>query len=116
MNASVFLADLSDKLGAIKRRNLATQAQIYEFTGVDQATISRVLNGERRRVNESLLRLDEYVNMLLQDGELSKDIQQAAQKFLSRGGTEVELIASIEQSSKLVLGRRKTWKRTDDIV
>ena len=86
MNASVFLADLSDKLGAIKRRNLATQAQIYEFTGVDQATISRVLNGERRRVNESLLRLDEYVNMLLQDGELSKDIQQAAQKFLSRGG------------------------------
>ena len=116
MNASVFLAGLSDKLGAIKRRNLATQTQLSEFTGVDQATISRVLNGERRRVNESLLRLDEYVNMLLQDGELSKDIQQAAQKFLSRGGTEAELIASIEQSSKLVLGRRNTWKRTDDIV
>ncbi len=36
---------------------------------------------------------------------LSLEVQDAARDFLVRGGTEAELIASIEHSAKLVLGK-----------
>ena len=51
----------------------------------------------------SLRRLEEYANMLLGDKELSPEVQEAARSFLVHGGTEGELIASIEHSAKLVM-------------
>ena len=102
MDSASFLAELADRLRAIKRRKLATQEQIQEDTGVDQATISRVLNGQRKRVTEPIERLMEYANMLLGSDEVPSDVQEAARQFLRRGGSEAELIASIEHSAKLV--------------
>lgn len=105
MKEDISLDDLARKLRVVKSRGLATQKELQEVTGVDQAAISRVLNGQRRRATEPLGRLREYVNMLLDDGQLSEEIQEAARDFLGRGGTEAELIASIEHSGKLVSGK-----------
>ena len=102
MDSATFLAELADRLRAIKRRRLATQLEIQQDTGVDQATVSRVLNGQRKRVTEPIERLMEYANMLLEADELSSYVQEAARQFLRRGGSEAELIASIEHSAKLV--------------
>ena len=79
--------------------------QISGATGVDQATISRVLNGRRRKMTGPLLGLEKYVDMLLGEEQLSSEVQEAARNFLVQGGTEGELIASIEHSAKLVLGK-----------
>ena len=103
MTGKVALDDLAEKLRVVKARRLATQASISAATGVDQATISRVLNGQRRRVTPRLAALDEYANILLRGDSLSPNVQEAAKSFLVRGGTEAELIASIEHSAALVL-------------
>ena len=103
MAGEVILDDLAEKLRAIKARGLATQAQIAAATGVDQPTISRILNGQRRRVTPHVVRLAEYVNMRLKGGKLSPKVQKAARSFLVKGGTEAELIASIEHSTALVV-------------
>ena len=109
------LDDLAEKLRAIKRRRLATQAQIAAATGIDQATISRVLNGQRHRVTRPLSELHEYVYMLLGDERLSVEVQEAAKSFLVRGGTEAELIASIEHSADLVLRKlRQSMRETGE--
>ena len=105
MATNMSLPGLAEKLRAVKSRGLATQVDLAAVTSVDQATISRVLNGQRRRVTSPLRRLEEYVDMLLEGKELSSDVQEAAKSFLVRGGTEAELIASIEHSAKLVLGK-----------
>ena len=105
MASNMPLDDLAEKLRAVKIRGLATQVQLSTATGVDQATISRVLNGRRRRMTVPLAKLSEYVDMLLRGEELSSEVQEAAKDFLVRGGTEAELIASIEHSAKLVLGK-----------
>ena len=41
--------------------------------------------------------------MRLKGGKLSPKVQKAARSFLVRGGTEAELIASIEHSAALVV-------------
>ena len=102
MDTNISLADLAKNLRAVKNRKLATQMSISKVTSIDQATISRALNERCRRMTPSLIRLYKYVNMLLGDKELSSEVQQAAKNFLVHGGTEKELIASIEHSSRLV--------------
>ena len=105
MEPHVFFAGLAEKLRAVKRRSLATQMQISNGTGVDQATISRAMNGKRRRVTEPILRLEKYVDMLLLNDGVSAEVRQAAREFFGRGGSETELIASIEHSANLISGR-----------
>ena len=115
MAAKVSLDDLAEKLRAIRVRRLATQAHIAAATGVDQPTISRILNGQRRRATPRLVELQEYVNMLLRKEKLSPNVQEAAKSFLVRGGTEAELIASIEHSAALVLRKlRQSIRGTDE--
>lgn len=105
MDSEINLADLANKLRAVQRLGLATQKEIQRVTGVDQGMVSRVANGKRRTVTEPVVRLNEYVNMLLSGGALSAEIRQAAREFLGRGGSEAELIASIEHSADLVSRR-----------
>lgn len=115
VGARVELEDLAEKLRAVRVRRLATQAKIAVATGVDQATISRILNGQRRRSTARLVRLEEYVTMLLREEKLPPKVQEAARSFLVRGGTETELIASIEHSADLVLGKlRQSIRGTDE--
>ena len=115
MAAKMVLEDLAEKLRVIRARRLATQAQIAAATGVDQPTISRILNGQRRRATPRLAGLQKYVNMLLRKEKLSPKVQEAAKSFLVRGGTEAELIASIEHSADLVLRKlRQSMRETDE--
>lgn len=100
-----FLAELATKLLAIKRRGLATQVDIERETGVSQSTVSRVMNGERRRVTPQLHKLMNYADMLLKPKPLSEEVRDAAQDFLRCGGSEAELIASIEHGARLVSRR-----------
>lgn len=104
MDESAFLLELARKLKAVRLRGLATQVEITERTGVDQGTISRVMNGKRRRINERLRALDRYVDMLLGEVALSPQVSDAAREFLAFG-TEAELIDSIRHCTKLVAHR-----------
>ena len=105
MDNDDFLPELAKKLHVVKRRNIATQKELETVTGVNQAMISRVMHGRCRRVTDRLRRLDNYVNMLISDDEMSNLVRDAAREFLGRGGSEAELIACILHSANLVSGR-----------
>lgn len=104
MDESTFLLELAKKLKAVRSRGLATQTQMEGEVGVDQGTISKVLNGKRRRVNDRLRSLDQYANMLLGEVTLSPQVSEAAREFLAFG-TEAELIETIRHCTKLVAHR-----------
>ena len=105
MEADVDLSKLAKKLRLIQQEGRATQVEISELTDVDQATISRVMNGKRRRTTDAIHRLDKYVNMITGDVEVSEEIRDAARDFLSRGGSEAELISSIRHLANLISRR-----------
>ena len=104
MDESTFLLELAKKLKAVCSRGLATQTEIEARTGVDQGTISKVLNGKRRRVNDRLRALDQYANILLEGVTLSPQVSEAAREFLAFG-SEAELIDSIRHCTRLVAHR-----------
>jgi transcriptional regulator with XRE-family HTH domain len=106
MDDSAFLEQLTKKLRAVSKRGLSTQLEIEAKTGVDQGTISKALNGKRRRANERLRKLDEYANILLSNSELPPAISKAAQEFLIFG-SQAELIATIDHGARLLSGRLK---------
>lgn len=101
MQEETRIADLAVKLRAIKRRGLATQAEIESATDVDQTVISRVQNGRRKRMSAGLERLDKYADMLLSGGDVPERVRLAACRFLVVG-TETELVASIDLARQLV--------------
>jgi transcriptional regulator with XRE-family HTH domain len=98
------LRALTEVLRVVKAKGLATQKEIEAETGVDQTTISRIMNGRRRRFSSNLDALERYANMLLQGTEIPVAVQQATKEFLVVG-TETELIASIKLARQLVAGR-----------
>lgn len=99
------LDELARKLRAIKRRRLATQRDIERVTGIDQTTISRVQNGQRRRATPQIHDLMRYADMLLEPETLPSAVTRAARKFLEGGGSEAELVMSIEHAARLVSRR-----------
>jgi len=104
MDDSTFLEQLARKLKLVRARRLATQVDIEASTGVDQGTISKVLNGKRRRANDRVRALDKYANMLLKEDTLPLAVSHAAREFLIFGN-EAELVASIEHCARLVSRR-----------
>jgi transcriptional regulator with XRE-family HTH domain len=104
MDEAAFLKSLAQKLKLVRERGLATQADIEVQTGVHQETISKVLNGKRRRVNERILVLDRYANMLIGEVILSPTVSDAAREFLAFGSEE-ELVDSIRHCTRLVAHR-----------
>ncbi|MDP4540344.1 helix-turn-helix transcriptional regulator [Qipengyuania sp. DY56-A-20] len=104
MDDSAFLLELAIKLKAVRSRGLATQTAIEARTGIDQGTISKVLNGKRKRVNDRLRALDKYANILLEDVTLSPQVTEAAREFLTFG-SEAELVDSIRHCTRLVAHR-----------
>lgn len=104
MDESAFLTALAKKLRVVRSRGLATQIEIEATTGVDQGTISKVLNGKRRRVNARIRALDQYANILLSEIALSPAVSEAARDFLAFG-SEAELIDSIRHCARLVSHR-----------
>ena len=104
MDDSAFLYALAKKLKIVRSRSLATQIEIEARTGIDQGTISKVLNGKRRRANARLRALDDYANILIGEIALSPAVDQAAREFLAFG-SEAELVSSIQHCARLVSGR-----------
>jgi transcriptional regulator with XRE-family HTH domain len=98
------LRALAEVLRVLKAKALATQKELETATGVDQTTISRIMNGHRRRFSSNLMRLESYANMLTQGTEIPVAVQEATKEFLVVG-TETELIASIKLARQLVAGR-----------
>lgn len=85
---------------------LATQLDIEKATGISQETISKVINQKRRRWNSTLIVLDNYANMLLEEKNraISPGVTDAVAEFLSFG-SEADLIASIRLCASLASGR-----------
>ena len=104
MDDTQFIAKLAQKLRRIRADGLATQKQIEAATGVIQETISKVLNGKRRRRNDALERLDKYANMLLNDLSVPASVTDAVVDFLTYG-TEEELVTTIRFCARLVARR-----------
>lgn len=104
MNDSLFISCLADKLRRIGREGLATQKEIEMATGVRQETISKVINGKRRRRNATLIALDKYADMLIANPNVSSEVTEAVVEFLAFG-TEADLVASIRMCASLASGR-----------
>lgn len=104
MDDAARLETLREALRGIKTKKLATQTMLEDRTGVDQTTISRVINGRRKRFSDNLLPLERYANMLLGMSSVPAAVERATKEFLVVG-TESELIASIELARRLVAGR-----------
>lgn len=113
MDDSAFLEQLTEKLRTIRRLGRGTQLDIEAKTGVAQSTISKVMNGRRRRVNEQVRKLDDYANILLGNPDLPPAVSKAAQEFLIFG-SQAELIATIDHGARLLSGRLK--ERGDQAV
>ena len=102
MNHATYLSELSDKLRRLNSTDSVTQKDIQRELKIDQSTISRVLNGKRKRVTHQIVQLMDYVNMRIEPIEISHQVEEAARDFLKQGGTEIELVASIEHSARLM--------------
>lgn len=100
------MAELASKLRAIAERKLATQQEIAVAAGVDQGTVSKLMNGVRRRRNEAVDRVNGYANMLLNRVELPDAVVSEARRFLVFG-TEEQLVASIRLCIDLVTRRAR---------
>ena len=105
MNDEELLDDLSRKLKALTFNPNFTQQSISKDLGIDQSTISRLLNRQGKRVSTTVKLLQNYVNMQLEPADLSPEVEKAALEFLSLGGTKSELVASIKHSAQLVCGK-----------
>lgn len=104
MEDAAFLEALAKKLKVVRARHLATQSEIERRTGVHQETISKVINGKRRRVSPALRVLNDYADMLITTSSLPPVVTEAAREFLAFG-TEAELVDSIRHCTRLVTHR-----------
>jgi transcriptional regulator with XRE-family HTH domain len=102
---ALFLDELAKELQELLRAGTATQQDIEKATGVDQTTISRAKSGKLRRVTDKLQRLRRYADMRLGDFKVPAKVDHAARQFLAVGGSEAELLASIEHAISLVTRR-----------
>jgi transcriptional regulator with XRE-family HTH domain len=102
---TVFLDELAKALQHLLAQGAATQQDIERATGVDQTTISRAKSGNLRRVTDKLRRLRRYADMQLNDIKVPAKVDHAARQFLAVGGSEAELLASIEHAISLVTRR-----------
>ena len=100
------MAELASKLRAIAERELATQQEIAVATGVDQSTVSKLMNGVRRRRTKAVDRVNGYADMLLTRVELPDAVVSEASRFLVFG-TEEQLVASIRLCIDLVTRRAR---------
>jgi len=104
--ASAALDQLASDLRRVLRAKLSTQQEIAKALGVAQSTVSKAKSGSLRRETADTHALQEYANMLLSQREVSPRIRDAAEGFLSAGGSEAELVEAIALSTRLVRGRR----------
>jgi predicted transcriptional regulator len=100
------LEQLALDLRRIFRAKLATQQEVALALGLAQSTVSKAKNGALKRETADTHALREYANMLLSRREISSRVRDAAEGFLSAGGSEAELIEAIALSTRLVRGRR----------
>lgn len=101
------VVNLGIVLKEIKRRKLATQADLSAYSGVSQSVISRILSGAKCKMKSDFDDLEKYANMLIRQDDAACDVsdivQDAAARFL-KIGSENELIASIEFARQLRAG------------
>ena len=102
---AALLAQLSRSLTVIAERRLASQLEIQKVTGVDQPTISRAQKGKLKRVTDKIERLMDYANMKLSPPPMSETVSTLTARFYEAGGTEKELVASVEHAITLVTRR-----------
>ena len=99
------LAQLAQRLTAIAQQRLATQLEIQWVTGVDQPTISRAQRGKLKRVTGKVELLIHYANMKMSPPPVSENLSALTATFYEAGGTERELVASVEHAITLVTRR-----------
>ena len=102
---ALFLDELAKVLQGLLRSGAVAQKDIERATGVDQTTISRAKSGKLRRVTGKLQRLHRYADMRSSDFKIPARVDHAVRQFLALGGSEAELLASIEHATSLVTRR-----------
>ncbi|MFK8251751.1 hypothetical protein [Ancylobacter terrae] len=104
--AATALEQLARDLKRVFRAKLATQKEIAVALGLTQSTVSKAKSGALKRETADTSALQEYANILLSTREISPRVRDAAEGFLSAGGSEAELIEAITLSTRLIRGRR----------
>jgi hypothetical protein len=99
------LDQLAQDLRRVFRARLATQASISDALGVAQSTVSKAKRGALKRETQDTRAIHKYANSLLSKREIPPAIRDAAEGFLSAGGSEAELIEAIALTTRLVRGR-----------
>src|SRR3989344_3611955 len=99
-DSSSLLDGLADDLAALFRSGNVTQIDISKGTGISQSTISKARNRKLKRVTKDVVLLRDYANILLSNDELPVSVCRAARGFLSAGGSESELVETIDLSAR----------------
>ncbi len=102
---ALLLSELAQTLQHILRAASATQIDIERATGIDQTTVSRAKSGKLKRISEKVLRLKSYADMSVKNLNISGEVLRAAKGFYAAGGTEQELVKSIQHVTSLVVPR-----------
>ena len=100
------LEQLERDLKRVFRAKIATQEEVAAVLGLAQSTVSKAKRGALKRETADTRALQEYANILLSAREISPRVREAAEAFLSAGGSEAELVEAITFSTRLVRGRR----------
>jgi hypothetical protein len=100
------LDELARDLRRVFHAKLATQQDIALALGLTQSTISKATRGVLKRETSGTNALRKYANILLSQREMPASVRNAAEGFLSAGGSEAELIEAIALSTRLVRRRR----------
>lgn len=99
------LSALAKTLQALERRGGNTQKSIEIAIQIDQTTISRARHGKLKRVTSKVRRLKAYADMQIERVEITDAVRRAAILFYKLGGSEQELIASIQHATTLIFHR-----------
>ena len=103
----VTLKRLARRLTVIVDSGIETESAIARKTGVDQPTISNAKLGKLKRVTPRLASLISYATIREDQVLDGSKVTELARRFFEVGGTEAELMTSIEHAMTLVTRRLK---------
>lgn len=110
---SYSLQELQEALTAVLGSRAATQQLLSRISDVDQPTISRAKNGKIKRRSRKTDALMEACKSLRSKPPIGPAVAQKIHIFYAKGGSEAELLATIEHGASLVSGEMRASTSTD---
>lgn len=110
---SYSLQELQEALTAALGSRAATQQLLSRLSGVDQPTISRAKNGRIKRRSRKTDAIMGVCMSLSSKPPIGPAVVQKIHNFYAKGGSEAELLATIEHGASLVSGEMRASTATN---